>query len=118
MTQPRTTADLKVGDKFWYVPSPRNGAPREVEIAKIGRVWITETGRNPLRFDRETLEADGNGYASPGRAYLSVEAHAAHRDRLAAWARLCKAVTLFGPVPPGATLDWITEALKTLGVEG
>ncbi len=73
MAENKNPHGLKVGQKLYYVPN-RNGIGREseAEITKIGRKWAT-CGRWETKIDIVTLEADGAGYSSPGRAYLSEE---------------------------------------------
>ena len=65
-----------VGQKLWFSPERRYGHAAYDTITKIGREWITMSGHHPHRFrkDDPDMRADGKGYTSPGRFYLSKEA--------------------------------------------
>lgn len=68
---------------YWVYSESRQGAPREVEIVKVGRKWLELSNR--YRVDRETLCADGRGYSSPGRCHLSKEEYEQRVSRTRAW---------------------------------
>lgn len=106
-----------VGQKLWFVPNDtRRRPPSEVTITRVGRKWI-ETD-SWYRFAIETLVADGKGYASPGRCYLSREEH----ERVAALARAwyefrCK-VNGQARVPDGVTIERVQQAEQLLFGDG
>ena len=68
---------LRVGQKLWWVGnrSAGDGRQREVTVVSVGRKWATLDCKSgyPIRNDIETLWADGKGFWSPGRCYLSKQ---------------------------------------------
>ena len=71
---------LKKGQVLYWVPSvsyaPGCGM---VTVGKVGRKWLTlEEGTHyRYRINVEDLVADGAGFFSPGRCYLSKEEYEA-----------------------------------------
>ena len=108
---------LKVGQKLWYVPNNRGGQ-HEVTVIKVGRMWAhvgTHVGIRG-RIDMETLIADGGGYGSPGRCYLSQEHYNSELRRVRKWGELCQAMRLFNNPPKHITVDDIDVILNMVRV--
>jgi len=78
-----TKCTLQVGQVLYFVPSYSYGNSYEITVEKIGRKWATTSHRH--RIDLVTLRADGGGWDSPGRAYLSRAEHETEQARHAAW---------------------------------
>lgn len=109
------TAELKVGQKLWWVPSQRYaGSQREVTVEKVGRIWAQLSERS--RIDKQTLIADGGEYMSPGRCYLSKAEYDEHIERVTAWNSFVYTVR-YQSMPDGVTIADITEAAKLLRIE-
>ncbi len=107
---------LQVGQKLWFVGSHRHsGDPCEVIVEKIGRKWAT-IDKMADRIDIETLVADGNGYSSPGRCYLS---RAEYESKIAldnAWGEFTKLMRNAYQMPNGMTVEKIAQARAILGL--
>ncbi len=108
-----------VGKALWFVFSyrPRKDEPpaergREVIIARVGRKWITTT--SGLRIDKQTLQADGGNFSSPGRAYVSREAYRQEVQVELAWDALMRAIRW--AIPEGVRLEDIHRAAELLRV--
>lgn len=109
------TAELKVGQKLWWVPNKRWGGPqREVTVEKVGRIWAHLNERN--RIDKQTLIADGGEYSSPGRCYLSKAEYDEYIERVTTW-NVFAATVRYKEMPDGVTVADITEAAKLLRIE-
>lgn len=106
-----TDEPIKVGDRLWYVP--HHGAPFAVTVARIGRKWITAgAGWGAMRFDRDTLVADGGNYSSPGQAYRSREEYLDSCARFEGWIALQR--DFAKARPPFPAVDKIAEARRLL----
>lgn len=92
-------SDFKVGQKLCYVQfgHRRNEKPQVLEhvVIKVGRQWVTACepcmeGKPWMaeRFKPETMTADGNGYASPGKYYLTEEQYRSEIESNKAWREL------------------------------
>jgi len=124
MRMMRTTARKKsmskfiVGQNLWWVyensysNSPRPGC--EVAITKIGRKWIDLD--NGHRVDKHTFYADGRGYSSPGRCYLSREIYEKRVATLKAWRDFSSTIDPRNP-PDLASLESIAQAMRLLNLE-
>ncbi len=79
--------EFTVGQVLYYVPdsSVRGGTPHFVTILKVGRKWLYF---RTMRVDKDSLNVDGNGYASPGECWLSKEEYDRYRELCKAWAEL------------------------------
>lgn len=70
---------------------------RSVAVTKIGRVWITvKSATTSYRFEPEPddeglLWTDGGDYGSPGRIWLTREAHADYSARIGATGKILSA---------------------------
>jgi hypothetical protein len=107
---------LTVGQKLWYVPDygMKKHAGFEVEVSKVGRKWAT-LNRGAVRIDKETLVADGKGYDSTGRGWLSEQDFALSQQTDKAWRSLVSAIQ-YKRRPPGVNLDEIKKAANLLRV--
>jgi hypothetical protein len=106
-------APYQVGQKLWYVPNRRYSQPEWVTIEKVGRKWLS-VGRR-LRLDAETLQADGGGYSSPGRAYLTQEEHSTAVRIAAKWSEFTTFVSRRWHPPKHlseADIDALLSSLK------
>jgi len=77
--------EFTVGQVLYYVPESRHNQSKCVTITKVGRIWLSCDG---MRISKETLRADGNGYASPGECWLSKEEYDRYRELCKAWEEL------------------------------
>ena len=105
----------KVGQTLWFKYdgySSRSGVDREVAITKIGRSWIYID--NGHRVDKETLIADGKGYASPGACYLSKKDY--DEDVLLAreWRLFSRMIQDSYNAPEGVTVESIQKVRNLL----
>jgi hypothetical protein len=103
---------IEVGQKLWYVGNRRGSEPRWVEVSKVGRKWI-ETERG-LRFDIATLNADGGQYTSPGRAWITQEAHAYAVEKNRRWSEFRTMVERSWHCPDGIEVEDINELERKL----
>lgn len=110
----RAPVSLTVGQELWFVHrEDRSGAPRTVTVTKVGRKWASIDYWG-LRVDINTLVAQGNGYASPGRCWINREAWDAELEREAAWSKLRKYVDRAWRPPAGLSKDQIENMLAAL----
>jgi hypothetical protein len=112
---------LEVGQKLWYYRSyhykrDEVTEPVEVEVVKVGRKWATLNYHG--RISLETLAVDGGEYMSPGRCYLSREAHDAELALNTAWAVFQSTVRETHQMPEGLTVAEIEAAMKILRLAG
>ena len=104
---------ITVGQKLWWVGSSRYAKREYVIVEKVGRKWVTLSNRH--RINKETLDADGGVYVSPGRCYLSEEDHAKELRTFKAFNDLRNRLA-FSP-RDGVTEDDIIQAAKLLRIE-
>ena len=105
-------ADFEKGQFLTFVGSHRyNAGAKETAIVTVGRKWLTLD--NGYRVDKETLWADGEGYTSPGRAYLSMAEYEAETALNAAWDEL-QANMRKAYRPPTSNLEAVKEATRLL----
>lgn len=106
---------ITVGQTLWYVPEYRNGyRPHEVEVVSVGRKWIGVSDGH--RIDKDTLEADGGKYSSPGRCYLSREEWERIQGIRDAWSQLRRDVNRHYTAPGGVSAEAIKQARALLGL--
>jgi len=107
-----------VGQTLWFVHCGTGGnrshMDGEVTITKVGREWLTLSNRH--RVDKHTLYADGKGYASPGRCYLSREIYEKWKAVLKAWRDFSNSIDPRNP-PAGVDLESIAQAMRILKLE-
>jgi hypothetical protein len=106
-------AMYSVGQKLWYVPTKRRGDPREVEITKVGRKWLSLD--NDRRVAVDGLYADGGQYSSPGRAYISKEAWERETSLRKAWDMLSMEIDRTRRVPADVSVETIHQVRQLLG---
>lgn len=87
--------------------------PRQEEVTKIGRRWITVEGGK--RFDADTLQIDGRGYSSPGRVYID-EADYRETTLLSKQWRSFRDALPYDP-PKGLTLNRLNDIKKLIPLQ-
>lgn len=76
-----------VGQVLLFVPRDRRlGAASNVAVTKVGRKWI-ECGHR-LRIDRHSMAADGRGFTSPGKCFLTAADYEDQMLRARVWNHL------------------------------
>lgn len=109
--------NIQVGQELVFVRNQtlHYGKTEEqtVRVEKIGHKWVRIS--NGKRLHRETLEADGGNFNSPGRCYLSLHDYQKERDHKIAWGALKKAVSNQLVAPAGVSTDQIHQAMQLLG---
>ena len=93
----------------------RRDCARDMEITKAGRKWLELDG-GIFRADIDTLEIDGKGYSSPGRAYASREEFEALQAAQRAWSDFSHRVRFAMTRPEKATPEAIRQASEILGL--
>jgi hypothetical protein len=111
-------ADLKVGQKLYFVYSDRRrGEPYYLVVKKVGRKWATTSREgwthDDYRIDVNTLWADAGHYTSPGRCYISKEDYDEAVTRQVEWDRLREMVKTYN-VPQWMTREKIAQIAKLL----
>lgn len=104
---------LTVGQKLCFVPNRKYMSPRFVTVAKIGRKWVTAAENSTLRFDKDTMQADGYW---TGSAYQSYEHYEETKAITQAWTDFCDKMKWYNQ-PDGVTVEKIAEARKLLGLD-
>ena len=98
--------EFKVGDKFWYVENvTRYSTQREVEVLKVGRVWVQLT--NNLRCKKNGV-VDGGRYSSPGVLYSSKGVYDLEVLRRNLWGGLREKLVCIYAVPEAWTMEDLT----------
>jgi hypothetical protein len=114
----------KVGQTLVYVPSEkRRGGPEPVVVTKVARKWVSFKGdgryAHENRFDKDTGEADGAGYSSPGCIYLTMAEYQAKLDLDAAVLALRERLDWRGgPLPKDLTAQRVRLAMGMLLMGG
>lgn len=107
---------LTVGQELWFVFSG-NHSRREshaTTVKKVGRKWAALS--NGYRIDVQSLQADGAGYNSPGRAYPDRNAYEAEAERQRLWSVLRRRIDQTYRVPDGVTAEQIKIAAASIGL--
>lgn len=108
------------GQKLWYVPHGRRSVNEadgyEITIAKVGRKWLSieESHHSNLRLAVDSLLADGRGYSSPGKAYVTQQAYLDEKSRSTAWDDLRALTDRQYRVPDHLSTDDIRSAIAKL----
>ena len=109
---------LKPGDKLWYVPAGNyQGAPREVTVRSVGRVWFTLDSPSSIRFSVANLVSDGRGYTSPGYCHRSKEEWKQETQDRHCWSAFRRSCSNIGGCPVGIHAADIRRAAAILGIE-
>lgn len=83
MSNPKNPYNIQVGTRLFFARADRRwNRDGHIIVTKVGREWastVWEDGGNEAhRINLITLRAHGEGYASPGEAYLSEQAYKDH----------------------------------------
>lgn len=105
----------QIGQKLFVDLWRGHGQNREMTITKIGRKWLELDGGR-YRAAIDGLAIDGNGYSSPGQAYLSEAAYAEWSEAQSAWSSFAKEVRHTYRKPDFATVEKIKQARELLGL--
>lgn len=107
---------LTVGQELWYVPADarRHDQAQVVRVTKVGRKWADLEPSYLGRVNIKTLWLDGGG-SSPGRCWFSADEYEAAVARERLWNDFKNRLSHYPP--DGATVEWIREAAKTLGIQ-
>ena len=103
--------EFTVGQTLYYAPESRHDQSKYVTITKIGRAWLY---CDRMRISKETLRADGNGYASPGKCWLSKESYDQYRELCKAWSDLRRKVDEQRSPRKDLSVDDIQGAIRLL----
>lgn len=104
---------FKTGQQIYYVPSGNSrGEPYFTEIITIGRKWISL--KNGHRFDPELMAADGKGYCSPGKIYLTKEKYEDEQELRTTWNKIERE---FRYRTPSVSVEAMRKIAKLLGVK-
>jgi len=106
-------SEFNVGQTLYYVRDYRPGrlvriekVGRLVTIEKVGRKWLTiDIG---IRVDKETLQVDGKGYASPGQCWLSEEEYTQYNELRNAWQTFRDRIDRYRYRTPNGVPDVVT----------
>ncbi|KVP16905.1 hypothetical protein [Burkholderia ubonensis] len=107
-----------VGQKLWFVGARLGNFKNvtgEVAVTAVGKKWAEVAGAFRGRVDVDSLVADGKGYASPGRCYLSRLEWLDKEGPGLAWEAL--RVSMLGSCPDGLSYETIVQAGKLLGLD-
>ena len=104
--------DIKPDDVLWYVPN--SGVPCEVTVDKVGRVWFTVKKYRKDRFSIDNGYADGRGYSSHGRCYVSREAYESKVELDRLWQAFRMDTQNRFNTPPEVGAEEILQAAKIL----
>lgn len=108
---------LAEGMRVWWEPSllvNGNAIGSETTVVKVGRVWAQLANHHCV--DVRTLDADGSGYASPGRIWPDEATAKAHRALRVAWQDFCSDVR-YARLPEKMTVARINEIRLELGLQ-
>lgn len=81
-------------------------------VERVGRRWVYLD--NAARIDAETMWADGAGFGSPGRCYLSEAEFHDEMKLCATWDSLRQKIATQYRPPDGVTLSQVENALRSL----
>lgn len=113
-------SELTIGQKLWWVGSNyrrHDHDQGEATVTKIGRKWAELSfSWRALRIDKNTLIADGGGYTSPGRCYLSRDHFEAAEHVRKVWDEFQTDFRGRYGMPPEMTVERIIEARRLLGL--
>lgn len=106
-------AELKVGDKLWFVPNYRRGKGYEVVVQKVGRK-LADIGERRSKLDMETMivKDAGNSY---GACYRSEDEYLSECMRESQQNALIQKISRSYCIQ--WTMDQITKAAEILGIK-
>lgn len=109
--------NIQPGDQLFFSARDRRDGGRNGyrTVTKVGREWIYFEGSAP-RARIESLIADGGGYSSPGRYWLTQEAYEDERKLYLAWHAFRTDIATIYKLPEDLTIEAIQDARKRLGV--
>ena len=105
-------SEYVIGQPLFFVSSHPRGGAREVKVTKVGRKWV-ETDFGP-RFHKDTRQADGKGFSSPGRFWSTKAEFQSAKDISDAWRTLKYRFSGSYSIPDHLTVDDIRQATKVL----
>jgi hypothetical protein len=107
---------FEVGQTLWFHYDNYSGKKedREVTITKIGRTWLYLN--NNHRVDKTLLIADGKGYSSPGKCYLSKKDCDNLTALISEWRLLRQLIGSHYNPPCSVTAKSIQQARELLGL--
>lgn len=107
-----------IGQTLWFV-GERSGSKRgrsgDVTVTAVGRKWMEIEGCFSGRVELETMKADGQGFTSPGRCYLSKQDWLDKDGARLAWNALRSSMPL--TCPDGLSHETIAQAAKLLRLD-
>jgi hypothetical protein len=105
-----------VGQVLYYIKYAhnRNSVPEgfPITITKVGNRWLS-TDNHWIRIDKNTLQADGGKYSSPGKAWLSEEEYITHYTRNKLWMEIFRSVRA-NDMPSKITVSELETILNLL----
>lgn len=110
--------NIVVGEKVFYqiYTNRRESTLAPVVISKVGRKWVHfNNGWHQHKADISSLVVDGNGYTSPGRLWLSVEAYETHQEVQSEWSELRFRLERMYKYPEGMTPEKIQKIKELIG---
>jgi hypothetical protein len=107
---------FEVGDTLWFYYDGNNGHrdDKEVTITKVGSCWLYLCNRH--RVDKKTLIADGKGYSSPGKCYLSKKDCDDELALIKEWGLLRRNIGACYNPPKDISLEIVKQAREILGL--
>ena len=101
----------EAGQVLWYVPRDGRNA-RELKVTSVGRKWAR---LGPVyRVGLDSTHVDGGDYCSPGRLYLSKEAHEQDTLRCHLWSQVRQATDCVYTPPAHLSTDTIQQVAALL----
>ena len=110
---------FKAGDALWFVSTLLGN--KSVTVKAVGRKWATLDGffdGRRIAIDDPMMTVEVPKYGSVGQCYLNEQQYLDERALSIKWERFRRDVSNKWAVPDGATVEWIAEARKFLGLDG
>lgn len=109
-----------VGQQLWFVPKQngRREQPRFMTVTKVGRTWLQLSEFN-LRAEIETglvFECHSR-QCSLGQCYVDRDRWQAEDELRSAWDAFRRHVDGLYNKPKLVTLEWLTEAIRVIGLK-
>jgi hypothetical protein len=110
--------NFEVGQTLWweYEDAYSNAKRRgyEVTITKVGRSWLHLD--NNHRIDKKTLMADGKGYPSPAKCYLSKKDCDEELLLIKEWDLIRRKIYGCYSPPKDVSIEQLKQAREILGL--